>query len=248
MRRRSLISALPALFAPSASFAQDAASAPASAVAGRKVVVMSLIGDKLTYVVKSGFAGTIAGHNKETEVPMPGAPHDTRALQAIAAALPQADPGAAISFLAGSGPEFYADQDDWFDGDAVKLPAKLRQAVAGEQAGRLLLVTKFRGEAQISDGHASVGYGKLAGLGFYIYSVRERSSQESAGEVKGYIAPFVYARMSLIDLGSSRVIREQVVRVGTPYADLTPQGQLDALQALLATSLRDAVPQVVKAT
>ena len=92
-----------------------------------------------------------------------------------------ADPGAAMSFLAASAPEFYADQDACFDGDAAKLPEKLRKAVTGEQAGLLLLSTKWRGEAAIPDGKTTVGSGKIAGLGFCRYARREGRAAPTAG-------------------------------------------------------------------
>jgi hypothetical protein len=251
MRRRTLMASLPALMAGSRVLAQDAAASASAARAPTptptpKYVVMSLIGDKLTYVVRIGLDSATGGHTKETEVPVPGAPHDTAALQAIAGALPASDPGAAMSFLAASSPALYAGQDDWFDGATAKLPETLRKAVAGEHASLLLLLTKWRGEAEILDGHTSVGHGKLAGLGFYLYSIRERADVNSPGVVKGYIAPYVYARLSLIDLATSKVLREQLVHTGTPFVDLTPKGQLEALETLLEASLKEAVANVLK--
>ena len=158
-----------------------------------------------------------------------------------------ADPGVAMSFLAASAPEFYADQDDWFDGDAVKLPEKLRKAVTGEQAGLLLLLTKWRGEAAISDGKTTVGSGKIAGLGFYRYARREGQSSNDT-EVHNYIAPFVYTRLSLIDLSNFKLVRSQIVQAARPYpGTLTPELQISTLVDMLSASTKDAVPRTVKA-
>ena len=245
MQRRLLVGALPALFAAPRALAQDAASAAAP---GRRYVVMSLVSDKLSFVEKVGSTSDPTQNRPKTaEVPLPGSPYETAALRAIAAAMADADPGAGMSFLAASAPEFYADQDAWFDGDAVKLPEKLRKAVTGEQAGLLLLLTKWRGEAAISDGRTTVGSGKIAGLGFYRYARREGQGSADS-EVHDYIAPFVYTRLSLIDLGTFRVVRSQVVQAARPYpGTLTPELQISTLVDMLAASTKDAVPRTVKA-
>ncbi len=245
--RRALVSLLPLWLASPLGLAQGvAASAPPAA---RKYVVMSLVGDKLTYVNKTGGSSdALQRRNEVSEVPMPGAPHDMTALQTIAAALPQSDPGATMRFLAGSSPDFYKDQDAWFDGDAVKLPDKLRAAVAAEHAARLLLLTKRRAEARIPDGQASVGGGKLEGLGFFTYARRDGLvNRDTAAQAHACIAPYVYARLTLIDLASLAVVRHHVIESATPYPELSVQAQLGALEEQLVASLKDAVPRVIAA-
>ena len=245
MQRRWLVGALPALFAATRGWAQDAAS---TAAPGRRYVAMSLVSDKLSVVEKiGGTSDPTQNHPRTTEVPLAGAPYETAALRAMAFALSAADPSAQTSFLAGSAPEFYADQDDWFDGDTVKLPEKLRQAVLGEQAPRLLLLTKWRGDAVISDGKTSVGSGKIGGLGFYRFARREGLSRDDT-DVHLYVAPFVYARLSLIDLASSRLVRSQIVQEAKPYPiTLTTPQQIDALLELLGNGTGAAVSHVINA-
>ena len=245
MQRRWLVGALPALFAATRGLAQEAASAAAP---GRRYVAMSLVSDKLSIVEKiGGNSDPTQNHPHTTEVPLAGSPYETSALKAMASALAAADPAARTSFLAGSAPEFYADQDDWFDGDIVKLPDKLRKAVSGESADRLLLLTKWRGEAVISDGKSSVGSGRIGGLGFYRYARREGLSRDDT-DVHIYVAPFVYTRLSLIDLATFRLVRSQVVQDAKPYpVTITTAQQIDALLELLGASTTAAVPRLVSA-
>ena len=245
MQRRWLVGALPALFAATRGLAQDAASA---ASPGRRYVAMSLVSDKLSIVEKIGGSSDPAqNHPHTTEVPLAGAPYETSALKAIASALAAADPAARTSFLAGSAPEFYADQDDWFDGDVVKLPEKLRRAVGGEQAERLLLLTKWRGEAVISDGKTSVGSGKIGGLGFYRFARREGLSRDDT-DVHIYVAPFVYTRLSLIDLATFKLMRSQIVHDAKPYpVTITTEQQIAALLELLGAGTNAALPRIINA-
>lgn len=228
-----------------ARFAQEAASAAAP---GRRYVAMSLVSDKLSIVEKiGGSSDPTQNHPRTSEVPLAGSPYETTALKAIATGLAAADPAARASFLAGTAPEFYADQEDWFDGDAVKLPGKVRQAVGGEQAQRLLLLTKWRGEAVISDGKTSVGSGRIAGLGLYRFARREGPSRDET-DVHLYVAPFVYTRLSLIDLATSRLLRSQVVQDAKPYPiALSTQEQIGALLGLLDASTSAAVPRTLDA-
>ncbi len=243
MQRRSLVGALPALFLATRGLAQDAASA---ASPGRRYVAMSLVSDKLSIVEKiGGSSDPTQNHPHTTEVPLAGSPYETAALKAMASALAVADPAARTSFLAGAAPEFYADQEDWFDGDAVKLPETLRKAVGGEQADRLLLLTKWRGEAVISDGRTSVGSGRIGGLGFYRYARREGLSRDET-DVHLYVAPFVYTRLSLIDLRTARLVRSQVVQDAKPYPiTLSTEQQIGALLELLGASTSAAVPHAL---
>ena len=239
MQRRLLLGALPALIATTRVLAQDAAP-------GRRYVAMSLVSDKLSIVEKIGATSDPTQNRAHTsEVPLPGAPYEAAALQAIAGALAAADPAARVSLLAGSAPEFYADQDDWFDGDRVKLPAKLQQAVTGEQADLLLLLTKWLGEASISDGKTRIGSGKIGGLGFYRFARREGLSSDST-DVHVYTAPFVYTRLSLIDLKTLRLVRSHIVQEATPYpVTMTLELQISTLVEMLGASTKAAVPLAI---
>lgn len=240
MTTRRALAALPLWLAGVRAVAQ-------AAPAGRKVVAISLVGDQLSFVEKVGGNSDPTQNRPHIDtVPLPDAPFDRAALQAIAAALATAEPAALASFLAASGPELYVDQEAWLADGRASLPAKLRDAVAGEHADALLLLTKWRGEAAISDGKVQVGAGKLSGLGCYRFARRE-GERPGATEVHGYIAPFVCARLSLIDLASARVVRTQVIQSATAYASLTPQQQLDTLAQMLDAGVRDAVARVLQA-
>jgi hypothetical protein len=63
---------------------------------------MSLVSDKLTVVEKTGSASDPTQNRAKTaEVPLPRAPCETAALQAIPEAMPTANGRATLSFLAG---------------------------------------------------------------------------------------------------------------------------------------------------
>ena len=233
MYRRSLLALLPACLAMPRAFAQGTA-AP-------KYVVLSLIGDELTYVGKEGEqVGTNLNHNRHESLPTKSDLWDVTALQVIASVVPKAAPGASMSFLKGSLPEYFSDQVDWFGGGQLKLPDPLKAAVDGEHASFLLLLTKWRGDAIISDGHASRGQGKLSGLGFY-----SDPTQKMAGgpHGDGFTAPYVYAKLSLVDLSTQRLAREVTIQRAEPGSYF--KFSKGALQDLLIAGVQDATAQVL---
>jgi len=237
LNRRSLIAA--AMLA--------AACLPAFAQAAHRYVAVSLVSDELTYVgAPEGVTGTLHARGSSKALPLKGAPFDRTVLEVLAGSVPKAQPAAKLSFLAMSAPEAFERQEDWFDGDRVKLPAALRDAVAKEGAGELLLVTKIRGEAAVTDGTTKFGMGKLSGLGFYIDRFTQMSDPER-GPVQGYIAPYVYVKLSVVDVASFKVTAHRVIQAAVPYTSLKSQEMMDALQKTLVDALGDAVPRTLRA-
>ena len=199
MQRRMLMAA--AALAMLGAYA-PAESAPAT---DSRYVAISLVGDEIIYTgAPETSTGTLRPRGKNQAVPMRGAPFDRTVLEVLAGAVPRARPGAALSFLVLSAPEAFANQDAWFDGDKITLPASLRTAVDKEGASWLLLVTKSRGEAGVADGTTKFGFGKLTGLGFYIDGYTEMTDPK-LGTVRGFIAPYVYVKLSVVDLSTSTV-------------------------------------------
>ena len=235
MKRRLLLSALPAWMVATGARA-DGAAAPA---AGRKYVMMSLVGDQLTYVQKLGDElGSNLNHNEHREVPMTDAPFDITALQVMAGALPALAPGATMSFLKGSSPDYFSDQIEWFSGGALVLPEHLKNGIAGEHGDYLLLLTKWRGNTIVTDGTDARGQGKLSGLGFY----SDASQPTTLGE--GFTAPYVYVKLSLVDLSTSRLVREFAVHTAT--IGPSRSFKLAPLQDMLIADVQRAMREVFK--
>ncbi len=211
-----------------------------------RYVAMSLVGDEITYTgAPETSTGTLRPRGKSQGVPMKGAPFDRTVLEVLAGAVPRAQPGATLSFLAVSAPEAFVNQEAWFDGDKVTLPASVRGAVDKEGASQLLLVTKFRGEAGVTDGETKFGFGKLSGLGFYVDGNTDMIDPK-IGPVHGFIAPYVYVKLSVVDLATSTVTARRVVQSATPFTSLNAQAMMDALQDTLVKSMTEAVERTLK--
>lgn len=236
MNRRTLLCA--------ATLAALCAAAHAEAPVHRYVAV-SLVGDELTYVGATETTGTLHPRGAVQSMPMKGAPFDRTVLEVLAGNVPKIQPKATLSFLAMSAPEAFAHQEDWFEGDKVVLPTALRGAVEKEGASELLLVTKIRGEAAVTDGTTKWGVGKLSGLGFYI-DRNTRMDDPESGHVDGFIAPYVYVKLSVVDVATWNVTAHRIVQSATPYTSLKPQQMMDTLQQSLVEGLGEAVQRSLK--
>jgi hypothetical protein len=215
--------------------------------APHKYVAVSLVGDELTYVGSpEGVTGTLHPRGAAQVVAMPGAPFDRTVLEVLAASVPRAQPGATLSFLVMSAPEAFVHQEDWFSGQKVTLPAALRSAVEKEGATQLLLVTKIRDEARVSDGETRFGLGKLAGLGFYLDRNTDMVDPK-VGPVHGFIAPYVYIKLSVIDVATSTLTAHHIVESASPYTSLPKEAMMNTLQQALVDGLTDAVQRTLKA-
>lgn len=188
----------------------------ASAVCGasdRTYAVLSLIGDQLMLVNRAAATGSNVDRNTRQFVALPNAALDNAALRAVEDALKTADPGAQVALLAARDPDLAKAQAKALDaggGAGLVLPA-LKDVLAKVNATHLILVSKHRGEARMEIANGKAGSGYLEGLGFYIdrlYPLRDLTTGE---HTDGFLAPFAYFRVALIDLATSRVLGEETV-------------------------------------
>ena len=254
MKRRVFVAAMPALLAAAGARAADAASAaaPASAASaasasGRRYVALSLVGDKLTSYTPSRETGSQMAHVQAVTVALTGGLVDRAALEGIAAVLDKADASAPRSFIAGGKPEFYANQDDWFSGDHAKLPDELARGVAGEHATHLVLLTKIRTDtSHLVRGRVEFGHGRILGLGVYGNEVPIDVNDKDA-QVPGVFVIFAMARLSLVDLATSRVVGHQDIEFSQLSQAMTSAALLQAISDGLARGIAAELPKLLAA-
>jgi hypothetical protein len=241
-----------ALLAPLA----RAQTAPAAA---RTIAVISIVGDKIDIVKAVPQVGNLTDPNEHQILPFAAAGLDIAALAAAKSTLAKLDPTLDVALLAASKLETFEGQDALFDGSHAKLPPEILAAVQREHAAQLVLVTKYRTEARLTGGNGAVGNGKIGGLGFYIDFVARVQSTETGEIEPGFIAPFAYVKLSLIDVATSTVLRQVAATSsyllgterspggGNPWNVLTPQEKVDALKEVLGNAVTDNLPTLLAA-
>ena len=200
--------------------------------APRRYAVLSLIGDSMTVVVYVMETGTHLDRNRQEPVSLGSDLLDRAALNAVQQSLKQIDARSPVLLFLGTSPELFGDPSKLFDGKRLLLSQDLSEAMKGGGATHLLLLTRYRAEARIQAVDRTVGSGKLEGLGFYIdgYLRTRRSDNGVAGQ--GFLAPYVYLRILLVDLATSMIDREEVITWTTMLS--AARGATDDPRAVLA--------------
>lgn len=232
-------------------------SLAAAAQDGRKYAVLSLVGDKLTVVQRELTTGSHLDQNRRTEVALPDASIDRAVLMAADEALRRANPGSSPVLLASRRAALY-DAGMLGQSGLQQIVNTVKSMTGDTGATHLLLVTKFRHRAMLrmDDGH--VGAGFLEGVGFYVDhgSMQRRPDVINDAEA-GFIAPYGYLMVSLIELSSGRVLAQQRVlasdvatpsgerNIGSAWQRLTDQEKVARLTQVLREETARAVPLVV---
>lgn len=234
------------------------ASLGAFAQDGRRYAVLSLVGDKLTVVQREMATGSHIDQNRRTEVALPDASIDRAVTLAVDEALRRASPGSTPVLLASRRAALY-DAGALGDEGVRQVVMTVKPMLAGTGATHLVLVTKYRHRAlvRIRDGH--VGSGFLEGVGFYVdHGSMSRGNDVNDAEA-GFIAPYGYLMISLVELASGRVAaRERVVaakaavstrerNVGYAWTRLTDAEKVERLTEVLREETSRVVPQVLAA-
>jgi hypothetical protein len=123
----------------------------------------------------------------------------------------------------------------------------------------LVLVTKYRGDTRIGLADGSVGNGKLNGLGFYLDHETRLLQTNDGDSGQGFVAPYAYLTVSLIDLATTTVLRSESVSASMvasvtsktdsdPWGLLTAEKKVDLIDRLIRNTLEDVVPRLLKAS
>jgi len=240
--RRALAALLGVFIFGSAS--ADPAEAPI-----RKIAVTSLIGDVLTVDTYRKRTSSHIENNLQQIVPSGTTAFDLAALAAARSALAGAFPSAEIALLAV--PAAHSDLDPTrviVDGAPVAPPGPLVAALKREGFTHLLVIVKHRGLAHLQLAGQTVGSGQLQGLGFYIDNELPVQSAETHETGRGFLAPYVYVRLWLVDLASLRAIREKTVTASTTRANYVGLSPWEAMSSEAKVALlTDMVSRSVEA-
>jgi hypothetical protein len=223
-----------------------------------KYAVLSLVGDKLLIVQREMATGSRLDRNTREFVPLPDNSIDQAVVLAVDDALRRAIPGAKPVLLASRRASIYEAVDraaDKDDGAATVFQA-VRPVLADTGATHLVLITKHRHRALLRVRDGNVGSGYLEGVGFYIdHGSLARTMDPNEAE-KGFIAPFTYLKVSLIDVASGRVVSEERIvgstsastggrNIGNAWNALSDKDKVERLKQVIREETSRVVPIVV---
>jgi hypothetical protein len=192
--------------------------------------VLSLVGDQLTIVTRRLTTGTQLDPNDRQVLPVDDASLDGAIAAAAESAITEANPASQWLRFSIRDARLFALQDQLLSPGAESdgLREALRGLLAKAGATHLIVVTKWRGEASFKLVDGSVGAGKIMGVGFNVDDVT-RTKLLSTGEIStGFVAPFAYVRVSLLDAATLKVV---ATRVAVESSLWTPPQTKDAVFA-----------------
>jgi len=237
-----------------------AAFAPiASAADARTYAIVSLIGDQFTIVQRESATGSHIRRNQRKAVRFENAAIDREAIVAADEALQARGAGGALPALVvmRDASVLRAQERMLEQGADVKelLPA-LRLALRDKHPSHVILVAKHRADAAIPVKDGSVGDGRLDGVGFYLDPTYHEDSGYGRADYRGFIAPFAYFQVALVDLERGEVLRREAATAAfmrtnersdslTPWDVLTAAEKVEALEDMVRRETQRMVKAVL---
>lgn len=146
----------------------------------------------------------------------------------------------------------------WIDGGKFNPPPNLLAAITKSDASHLLIFVPHRAPSMLKVKRGSIGSGHLEGIGFYVD--RETKMRRSdTGEIGiGFIAPYAYIKLILVNVASGDVEREQIISASStfsvarnsdsfdPWEALDTKQKVAAIQRLLRNELTKVLPTMLK--
>jgi hypothetical protein len=221
---------------------------------------LSLVGNKIEVFGARPEIGSSLSQNRRLSLDDAEGTLDRYVLQTIDRVLRSSQgPTTSLTMLAVPGSVLYDQPERAFDGRQVALPGAVVDALIASRASQLLLLTKLRGNARVPLYDTSAGVGTVQGIGFYVDNDIRLVLRDTGSTAPGLLAPFVYVKLSLVDVQSGRVVREELVRemqtyatasspnASVPWDILSAQEKIDALRKLIDRSVGDAVGKLLRA-
>jgi TPR repeat protein len=221
--------------------------------------VLSLIGDKISLVGHAKTVGSHVDQNLHETITMNSRALDNAAVLAASNAVKRVDARATTVMMTSNDPKLYELQQRLFEGqdESNALLGSVKAMLLGQNATHLVLITKHRGDARLRLAHEYVGSGTIEGVGFYSDSSYAVRDSEKGGLGNGFLAPFAYVRVTLVDVKTMAVIRQRSVEESTtlsnahakgslsPWDILTAEQKVTTLQKIIGAAMDRVVPEVV---
>lgn len=241
--RRALLGATFAF----AAGAQAQTPAPASP-SPPTFALLSLVGDQFSVVLQRDKTGTNLDPNDRRSYPIDTALLDDTAMGAAEDVLKRLKPVSPVLRFSIRDPRLFALQDGLLADSAEShgLRAALAKLLRENQATRLVLVTKWRDAARFRLRNEITGNGRISGLGFYVDQLMVLEDVETGRRTEGFLGPFAYVRVTVIDAATMAPIRSEEVRESEMNYPAEAKGAVRAWDALTAAGKVDALERVLR--
>jgi hypothetical protein len=237
----------------------SALATTAGAADARRFAVLSLIGDKLQMAQAKPLEGTPVDRIERNQLPLDDPMLDRTALQTINEELRRSQPTTPPVLLQATEPGMFDDQAKLLEpgSGGAALLGKIRDQLKGTQSTHLIVVVKDRYDGIPDLQRSFVGTKELDGIGFFVGRTASPLPGDASAVGPGFLAPFAYFRVALIDLASGRVLKQEranastaisaeTTLTGNPWEALSAQQKVRTLQDLIRRELARIMPVLLK--
>lgn len=223
----------------------------------RSFGIYSELAREVSIVVFQEATGSNLSNNLRDRIQVPNGAMDVVALIAMKDTLAESGVKTAPWPIAPLDTDLFDATGDFSEGATVKIPADLADEGRKRGISHLLLLTRVRGDAKLKSGNGTLGVGKLEGLGFYVDRQTPLRLEGTMKTGNGFIAPYVYMRLTMLDAKSGKVVRSKVVTSGFvispaesatnvhPWEVMTAKQKIDAVSNLMRDEVRRVLPEVI---
>lgn len=211
----------------------SASGAFAEASPPSKIAVLALVGDSITIDEYRMSTGSNVTEPTRQRVPIPQPVFDYAALLSAQQVLNAIYPSAQVSTLAPPRPGSGTDPARLISDGKVDQGNALIAALRKGGYNQLVVIGKLRAPARFKLHETTVGSGHVSGMGFYIDRDLKVERVASAGSTRGFLAPYAYVKVLLVDLETLAVAKDRQVqksRIEGTF-DQTSLNPWDALSA-----------------
>jgi hypothetical protein len=233
------------------------AAAPA-VVKGPVYGVLSLIGDRFEIVAEQSPVDALLDADSRASIGIDTPVFDSIAVSATADVVRRIQPNAELAAINTRSAVLFEKFRTLFaeTGNTMAIPEAILEVLKEQQATHFILITKHRDNGRLRFANMAENAGRLEGLGFYLDASSITRNNVTLDLAKGYIAPYVYMRISLVDLKSMQVVKRQTVTASSvfspeanrgsanPWNALTSAEKVRALDVLIRREITRVVPML----
>ncbi|HUQ29840.1 MAG TPA: hypothetical protein VM051_14685 [Usitatibacter sp.] len=181
-----------------------AAALTAATAHAQRYAVLSLIGDRMQLAFARGVEGQPVDRIERRYIPLDDSSIDRAALLAANEQIRKLKPGSDPVLL-------QAFERSYFDvsSGTGAIIEWVRQLVKDKKATHAILITKLAYGGIPHLQKAYVGHGDLEGVGFFVGRTPPPTGADANSAGPGFLSPFAYFTVSLVDLSTGRVLREE---------------------------------------
>ena len=210
--------------------------------------VVSLIGDEITVIQRRPQSIARIDTNQRDEIPVNDATFDRIAMTAAEAEIRRLKPRANVFQAAIRDKRLFALQEGLLADTAESrdMRAAMQGLLTSNGATHLVLVAKRRSAASFRIKDGTIGRGFLAGIGFYLDTVTRLHYDESLQESPGFLAPFAYLSVSVLDAATLSTLKSATAQESTMSLSIDSKEAVKAWDALTAEKKIEALAAVIR--